>query len=72
MIIGSGHNHFWFEKTPPSFDELEAEAIRETKGTVMGGVGITDEVQILDAAISFVHAIFDDVRMEFDRNPARC
>ncbi len=50
----------------PWLDDLQAKAIHELKNPVTEGVGMSDEVQLTDATIHMINAVFDGVRKDFD------
>jgi hypothetical protein len=56
--------------TGPWLDDLQAKTIRRLKNSVTEGIGISDEIQVLDAAIFLVNAIFDAARKDFDGDTA--
>jgi hypothetical protein len=56
--------------TGPWLDDLQAKAIRGLKNSITEGVGISDEVQMFDAAIFLANAIFNTARKDFDGDAA--
>ncbi len=50
----------------PWLDEFQTKAIHELKNPITEGVGMSDEVQLTDATIHMINAVFDGVRKDFD------
>jgi hypothetical protein len=49
-------------------DDFEAHTIRELKQTVTEGFGMTEEIQLIDAAILVAQMTFALARARFDGN----